>query len=164
MHRNKFLLVLLLWLVIFGVFIFTKEHTLRTGDEVLLRTVPVDPRDMFRGDYVVLRYEISTVTADTSLFHAGQDVYVVLQQAGDYVVAGGAYPKPPTGSQYLKGTVVSSYGNRLTVEYGIESYFVPEGRGRELERQVGKTIDVRVAIDSRGNGVIKEVLVDGVPF
>ena len=33
--------------------------TLTTGETILLRVVPVDPRDLFRGDYVILSYEIS---------------------------------------------------------------------------------------------------------
>ena len=34
---------------------------LRSGQEVRLEVVPVDPRDLFRGDYVVLGYRIGTV-------------------------------------------------------------------------------------------------------
>lgn len=33
------------------VFAGVREVTLRTGTEVVLQTVPVDPRDLFRGDY-----------------------------------------------------------------------------------------------------------------
>lgn len=29
------------------------------GQSVMLQVVPVDPRDMFRGDYVILSYEFS---------------------------------------------------------------------------------------------------------
>ena len=32
-----------------------------TGETVLLRVVPIDPRDIFRGDYVTLTYDISRV-------------------------------------------------------------------------------------------------------
>ena len=32
---------------------------LRDGREVLLKVEPVDPRDLLRGDYVVLTYEIT---------------------------------------------------------------------------------------------------------
>ena len=37
-----------------------------SGEAVLLRVVPVDPRDLFRGDYVTLGYDLSRPTADGS--------------------------------------------------------------------------------------------------
>src|SRR5262245_14089672 len=40
--------------------------TLATGEAILLRAAPVDPRDIFRGDYVTLSYEISQPGWDAS--------------------------------------------------------------------------------------------------
>ena len=34
---------------------------LRHGQEVLLKSLPVDPRDLLRGEYVILNYDISTI-------------------------------------------------------------------------------------------------------
>ncbi len=39
-----------------------REWALHFGPVIFLRTAPVDPRDVMRGDYVRLTYEISTVT------------------------------------------------------------------------------------------------------
>src|SRR3954468_14416646 len=47
-------------LVLCGM-IAIKAIPYQTGDTVLLRVVPVDPRDLLRGDYVILGYEISRV-------------------------------------------------------------------------------------------------------
>jgi uncharacterized membrane-anchored protein len=48
------------------------------------------------------------------------------------------------------------------VTYGIESYFVPEGRGRELERLVrDKRIAAVLAVDANGTAAIKGLAVDG---
>ena len=41
-----------------------REWIVRTGPSVWLCTAPVDPRDPFRGDYVTLGYEISTIPAE----------------------------------------------------------------------------------------------------
>jgi uncharacterized membrane-anchored protein len=52
----------------------------------------------------------------------------------------------------------------LTVRYGIENYFVPEGEGRDLERpKPGEKVSTRVAVDRFGNAGIKAVLVNGQP-
>ena len=52
----------------------------------------------------------------------------------------------------------------LNVTYGIESYFVPEGEGRELEniRNDGK-LTVDVALGKDGTPAIKQLRIDGEP-
>ena len=42
-----------------GYMIESRASILRSGRDVLLKTVPVDPRDLLRGDYVILSYDIS---------------------------------------------------------------------------------------------------------
>lgn len=41
--------------------IASRYAILTSGREIVLETVPVDPRSLFRGDYVTLRYAISPV-------------------------------------------------------------------------------------------------------
>jgi len=155
------------WLVvaaqILGILAFAgwKEMSLRSGQEVVLETVPVDPRDVFRGDYVVLRYRISEVDCSAA---QGAVVYVPLQRTGD-VWGVGRYP--PTSLTYedaaersdvvLRGQVTRSGGATCDVAYGIESYFVPEGTGREIERVWG-VLKVRVSVDGSGNAMIRELI------
>lgn len=84
MNKKKvFISIGVFWIMIIGGFIGFKEFTLRTGQEILLKTVPVDPRDLFRGDYVILRYDISTINTDSlgnkgSEFRENDTIYVVL--------------------------------------------------------------------------------------
>jgi len=149
-----------------GGFIGFKEFTLQTGDELLLKTTPVDPRDLFRGDYVILRYDISAINTD-SLSFKGSDfekenkVYVILNIDDDKIgsLADISKKKPDNGI-FIEGTVKTIYDNILDVEYGIESYFVPEGEGREIERNLGK-IYTKVVVDDFGNAVIKSLVLGG---
>ena len=167
MNKKKiFILLGIFWLVIIGGFIGFKEYTLRTGQEVLLKTTPVDPRDLFRGDYVVLRYDISnidsgTVVAERTDFKSGDRVYVGLGIKEKYAVATNIYSTPPKDGLNIKGTLKDVGSNSFNVEYGIESYFVPEGEGKTIERQLGRSVDVKVSIDKSGNAVIKALLIDG---
>ena len=158
--RLAFAAVLILQIGLLLAVIVPKERTLATGEEIVLQTVPVDPRDLFRGEYVNLRYTISTVQSYVS-FEAGDRVYVGLTQRGDIWDAQSASHSPPDGL-YIKGRVTSAGDRSLDVEYGIESYFVPEGTGYIIEQ--ASDVKVRVAIDSSGNAVIKGLLVDGEPF
>lgn len=54
------LLYLLLGLQVFGLVLLYGYQLSGLGYPVyMLRTMPVDPRDLLRGDYIILGYEIS---------------------------------------------------------------------------------------------------------
>ena len=186
MNQKKiFYLTIVFWLLIFSGFILYKEYTLKTGTEVLLKTEPVDPRDLFRGDYVILNYEISTldldeVPAEDPYFNHNDRIYLAFAMEDGYGVPKKVYRNPPGDELYIKGTVkelIYDWGEdedgiiteephikELRVEYGIESYFVPEGRGIEIESQqwTGEEgVGVKVVVDKYGNAVIKSLLIDG---
>src|SRR3954471_23915367 len=62
--------------------VLQRAAILRSGQEARLEVVPVDPRDLFRGDYVVLGYRIGTVDIPkdvTTPFTRGQQVFVTLR-------------------------------------------------------------------------------------
>jgi uncharacterized membrane-anchored protein len=158
--RLAFAAVVVLQIGLLLAILIPKERTLATGEEVVLQTVPIDPRDLFRGDYVNLSYTISTLEGHLG-FAAGDRVYVGLAQQGDIWDAVSASHSPPDGL-YIKGRVTRAWRTGLDIEYGIESYFVPEGSGHIIER--AGDVKVRVAVDSSGNAVIKGLLVDGEPF
>src|SRR5262249_17994837 len=64
----------------------------------------------------------------------------------------------------VKGRSRFTFPASTWVQYGIESYFVPEGQGRRLEVLArDKRMAARVAVDSRGNAAIKGLVIDGVP-
>ena len=168
-NRSKFLWIGVLWLVMIGGFILTKQFTLLTGTEVLLKTVPVDQRDLFRGDYVILRYAISTIQLNSVQtdtpggapgFGRGQKVFVALKTENGYGIVSGVFSQNPPGGLYLKGIIRDVRPDQIWVEYGIESYFVPEGKGKDIEtRREG--LSVKAAIDRSGNAIIKSLWRDG---
>ncbi len=137
------------------------ELRLRNGREVVLQTTPVDPRDPFRGDYVTLRYEISTIHAGFDRYEVGDTVFVRLLREGAAWSAAGASPELRTGDEpTIRGTVSAVRRDTvLEVVYGIEAYFVPEGRGFEIE--TADDVDVVVAVDGTGRAAIKHLIVDG---
>ena len=52
----RYILAALLLCGLILAMVFQRAAILRDGKEVRLEVVPVDPRDLFRGDYVVLGY------------------------------------------------------------------------------------------------------------
>ena len=171
MSKKSFILIGLFWLALIGGLAGFKEFTLRTGEEFLLRTLPVDPRDLFRGDYVVLNYDISTFDAtaagldqESPALLFGRDVYTALEVRDGYASATGVHLQKP-GWPFIKGRVNSvSSGGEIQVWYGIESYFVPEGKGGLIEERRDEGIDVRVSVDTFGNAAIRSLVIGGEDF
>jgi uncharacterized membrane-anchored protein len=141
------------------------------GREIILPIIPVDPRDLFRGEYVQLSYGISTVPttlAGGASPQRNEVLYVVVEKkAGDEawqaVRATPTFPSDLNPDQVaLKGWVLFASATSETVRYGIESYFVPQGEGRRLEALArNRKLAVLVAVDNAGNAAIKGLIIDG---
>jgi uncharacterized membrane protein/uncharacterized membrane-anchored protein len=163
--RKLFVALGTFWIIIIGGVIVYKETILRHGTEIVLKTVPVDPRDLFRGDSVVLRYDISdldlnVLSPQKTDFNVGDRVFVSLDNNVP-AQATGITTNPIKDALFLRGIVKAIRDNKLSVEYGIESYFVPEHKGKEIETAVGKTVEVKAAVNASGKAVIKALLMDG---
>jgi uncharacterized membrane-anchored protein len=173
---------LLLGLVLLAL-VEQRARILRGGTEIRLRTVPVDPRDLFRGDYVILAYPISTVeAAGQPGFQRGERVYVSLgRDEQGFARATGVsreWPKVSDGVVVIAGRVTANSAcatmadgsfdcsgrrNRLRIAYGLESYFVPQGEGKAIETTDKARIEVVAAVSSSGEAAIKRLLIDGKP-
>jgi uncharacterized membrane-anchored protein len=165
-HREKaalligagFQIVLLVSLIVWRLI------PLVTGDTVLLHVVPVDPRDMFRGDYVILSYEFSRMPPEGiqglgafSRSHSreweGRTVYVTLVPEPDgrhWRAERFSINRPATG-KFLRGTLTQWGG----IEFGIESYFVQEGTGRQYEDAMRlRQLSAKVAVAPDGQAAL----------
>ncbi len=121
--RIKFLLIVCLQvLLLLGIIVY-RQNWIDTGDKVVLKTIPVDPRDMFRGDYVNLTYEISTITVDyqspTPEFLPGQPIYLELAASADGISSATALSKEePAGGRFIRGQVRNEYTeSKWTVQF-----------------------------------------------
>jgi len=180
--QTKFILAIALQVVIIFVIIIFKVSVLSGGTDVLLRIEPVDPRDPLRGDYATFQYsDISNLGPYISggkQIRNGDTVYVVLRQSGKYWTAQNIQKTKPSGNEiYIKGKVASGGvesqsdifsgqrfgGTRIHVVYGIEEYFIPEGKGRGFSFW-NKEAAARVVVDENGNAVLKQIYVDEKPW
>ena len=161
--KTKFLLAVGLQMALLVGLMAYKGITLLTGQSVLLETIPVDPRDLFRGDYVILDYKISRPARwlwQETEYRKGETVYVTLRKNGRFWEAEAvSRARPDDGVLFVRGTVAGTDGDALRVLYGIESYFVPEGTGTELERAAGRGLVVEAAISRNGGTAIRSVRV-----
>ncbi|NCO39316.1 MAG: hypothetical protein COZ06_08615 [Armatimonadetes bacterium CG_4_10_14_3_um_filter_66_18] len=173
-NRLKFAAAVAVQVAVLTWLMTSRQWTLATGQTILLETVPVDPRSLFQGDYVALGYKISTPAAvgaqGTAGLRPNQTVYVALRQRGKFweaVSVSRQRPKAAAEEVVLRGTTDYS-GQRIL--YGIESYYVPEGKGLEIERQTWtwsrapnqpSRVTVEVAVDAAGQAAVRRLLLDG---
>lgn len=147
-----------------------RASILRDGREVLLKVEPVDPRDLLRGDYVRLGYAISTL--DRSLFSdqdaaAGPDGGVMVRLApgedGLWHAVGARPAGAPAavgdaGTVEIAGRIDGDPRGSPTVRviYGIERFYLPEGQGRPIERDLSvRPFRMLVAVGEDGEAQIK---------
>lgn len=238
--RWKFTFFVLLQVALLVGIIAYRPYWVATGEKILLRTAPVDPRDIFRGDYVSFRYDISTLDPDglgvKGSFKSNETVYVILEKNQEGVFNAESVRRGlPTGKRFIQGrvqyeTTASKWevtlkddsenlyelkprwfenikrGNRITfcldergnvlhfykedvdyrpkclgqslsgiverinetksrvlnVEYGIENYFVEEGKGRAIESsRNARELRVEVSLRKDGKGIITGLFLDG---
>lgn len=157
--RKTVLIIIFAWLLIIGVFVFKNEYTVCTGHEVLLETIPVDPRDLFRGDYVILNYAIASDKSYRN-YKNNQIVYVKLKTDDKNVAHIDKVTEyRPHDGLYIRGKIQNSQSKNLfnpqDVEFGIENYFVKEGTGIKLQRDLRNGALVKVAVDKFGKAKVK---------
>jgi uncharacterized membrane-anchored protein len=238
--RWKFILFVVLQVALLLGMIAYRQYWVATGEKILLKTAPVDPRDIFRGDYVNLGYEISILDLGAlgtkESFKPNERVYIILEKNPDGVFSAKSISKElPKGGKFIQGRVQHEmpssrwevvlkddsenlhelkprwFGNvkkgeritfcldergnviqfykedtgyrptcrgqlivgiveeiketksrMLNVVYGIESYFVEEGKGRAIESsRDARELRVEVSLRKDGKGIITGLFVDG---
>lgn len=174
--QTKFILAIALQSVILFAIIIFKLSIISNGTDVLLKIEPVDPRDVFRGDYAVFQYSdvsnLYSYNIANQQIKNGDNVYVILRQRGKYWTVNNVQKIKPTGGEiFIKGKVdrggvgdsISSANSKIHITYGIEQYFIPEGKGQNFSFWNKEAI-ARVAVDENGNAVLKKIYINDKPW
>ncbi len=231
--RIKFFIIIFLQVLILLGIIMYKQHWIKTLEKVFLRVWVVDPRDILRGDYIYLNYDISKIDVNNFKikddFRINEKIYVSIERYDDIYYPVSVSRVEPSGLflkgrikdknekaikynitfqedsgvihnlesrlplevdehmtlcvdkkgilRYLysgenkkgrkdlniiTGTVIDMHRTEfteLTVEYGIEKYFVEERRGRNITSGKGKLV-AEIAIKKSGDALISALYID----
>lgn len=165
----------LLQTALLGWIVGDRALLLANGTEIRLTVVPVDPRDLLRGDYVVLTYDASRLQeaglAGDKGFAVGDTIYVEMAREGETWTPA-ALRRSPTGDAVaIRGKITDSRAGEgdcatpcmvYSVDYGIDRFYVPEGEGKELEQlRRDQRLSVDIAVAANGRAALKRLLVDG---
>ncbi|MBE2913879.1 GDYXXLXY domain-containing protein [Anoxybacillus flavithermus] len=150
------LVVITLQVVFIAYVTFDKERHIRHGEQIKLQLEPIDPRSLIQGDYVRLQYDISTIEG----IDEWGKVQVILRKddtgvhrfVGIYSVNG----KKRNGDMYQEGDVLVNgniYGD--TIIYGIETYFVPEKTGGDIQQRARFAY---VRVSKTGDALLEKIV------
>lgn len=155
--RNGWIVVIVIaQLVTTGAQVVRNESLLANGSTVILKLAPSDPRSMLQGDYVIINYEISDVPDEWRPEDArdGDKVTAVVTPGADGVHV--LKRLLGTDDSLLPGEVaINGKWRWRGIEYGIESFFVEEGTGLDVER-TAQYAEVRVG--QNGNALLVRLL------
>lgn len=154
-----------------------REYIQATGEQIYLRSAPIDPRDPFRGDFVRLRYDINTIhknsyrgIAEFADLSEGTVLYAVLKPGfQDVFTFDYLTDRKPNGKTFIKGRLNRDWSfsplwgeNQINVKYGIEQYFVQQGKGKDMEAKLGEQdtlqipVEMRISLGGDGTAVITD--------
>ena len=161
------LATLLLQLGVLAAEYLNSVYPLWTGREIRLETVPVDPRSLFRGNYVRLNYKISEIELPEAIKAEGlrwnEAVYVKLRKGrNDLHVFDGASLTRPESGLYIRGRLQFPFFNQAEqayrLRYGIEALFAPEEKALALEEHLRDGGVAVIMLANNGKAALKAVV------
>lgn len=167
-----FIVFVVAQLGVLGLMIFDRHQLVTHGTVIRLQSEPIDPRSLLSGDYVILRYaitrfdesELDRLIRGKHALTRAKPVWVALKRndtTGFYEASAiAANREDLLGEEIvLRGYAGRTWGG-LEVRYGLESYFVPQGEGKKIERQLAD-VSVDVAVNDRGDSALVRLFING---
>lgn len=159
----KYFLVFLIPSLVLGVMTIRPMAANAFGQNITIRGSALNRRDVFRGDFMQLDYEINEVTLehlDNEILKyknenrnfeelKGKSLYITLKKEGSYYVVDKVMLKEPKEGIYLKGRYeypiwvenkesMEGKINGIRIEYSIDKYFASskDKNNRDFEKQI----------------------------
>ena len=131
------------------------------GTPITIKTEPIDPRSLFRGNYVRLNYAISSIDANRvqGRFKRGDVGYVLLAEHEGVHEAVGLFKEPPKEGLFIRGRITST-GHQYRLKYGVEAFFMPKEKALAAERSVRDGAKAEVFITDSGKAAINKLILN----
>lgn len=158
-------LVILCQTAVLAMVYINARLPLWTGKEIRLKTRPVDPRSLFRGNYARLQYDISRIPAQDvdsiRIPRPNEPVYIRLSPGPDGIheYRGAGFEKPDSGP-FIRGRIDTRNtrsGKFYRIRYGIEAYFAPKEKALALERHLRTSAVARVFVSDSGRASLEGI-------
>jgi uncharacterized membrane-anchored protein len=136
---------------------------------IILSIILINFAVLSRGASILLRiqYDISNLSYATPVesgLAEGETIYLILRKDYKFWSVRSAQKVRPAGDQiFVKGKVASQGSGSYHIVYGIEQYFIPEGKGSHLWKRSDEAF-AWVAVDDQGNAVLKKIFVNDIAW
>ncbi|MBP7653436.1 GDYXXLXY domain-containing protein [Candidatus Dependentiae bacterium] len=173
---KKVRFVLLIHIIFFIGWAGIEEYRLYKPEIILLKTLPVDPRDLISGHYMTLNYALSNPVnipgfKKEDMTNYSTDVFVYLEPVEKIVVNNvQRFIYLPSSVKYncnfpanvnsdrgvwVKGYYLKNSGN---IVYGIEKYYFSEKRKEKLNKLRSGDFYVEINVDKYGTMRVKDLI------
>ncbi len=178
MHKRKIGLIIASIIQVFILvgMLVSANIPLYFGQEIKLKTNPVEPRSMFRGNYVRLDYPFEQYSIQSGHllksyeFRAGEKIYIslVLGEDGIYNHSDISL-QPPSSGIYLQGrvdkeffTILDRFNQSGVVPIkvaNINAFFAPKEKALALEKELSSNGAIAVLmVSDKGKAILKSVI------
>ena len=156
--------------------IFSAENVLTEGVEFKFKTAPIDPTDPFRGKYVDLSFEATSQRVSNAVdWNYGEAVFVTLgtDENGFAKIQSLSKVEPVDSENYVKASINYVSGDssaHVTIDYPFNRFYMEESKAYDAEQAYRESaldsmqITYALVAVKKGQAVIKEVFVNGVPI
>lgn len=162
-NQYRYLLVVVLCQIVFFVVWYGLEASKIKNPKnktIIVKVLPVDPRDIISGNYFDLRYNFSFIASFKHKFEISKDspnkiIYAVLtKQDQDYFADYLAFemPKVRENQVVLKGTY-----DQVFLRFGIEKYFITE---KFSPPKFEDLIEAEIVVEESGEARIKRLFIN----
>ncbi|WP_410512808.1 GDYXXLXY domain-containing protein [Paenibacillus sp. BR2-3] len=158
LRRNVVLIaiVILVQFGFLGVQAVRSEVLLTTGTTVKLEITPLDPRSLLQGDYIVLNYSISNppepFATELEDYRGQHKVKVVLSRDDRGVYVLNRFYKSGEALSDAEVVINGKLNGWGSIRYGIETFFVPEGTGLDVQ---SKAKFATIRVNAQGDALIE---------
>jgi len=180
MKSRSILLVVFLALCIAQLYfpakvVFDHQTVLDEGTVWKFQCEPVDPNDPFRGKYITLRFNQSSIlTSDSTNYERDESVYLILKEDSiGFAKVNEISRELPLDKEYIKTTIISSYKtrsrgneealNRVRFNLPFNRFYMEESKAlpaeqayRDAQRSDDLTAYALVKV-KKGNAVLENV-------
>ena len=163
MKLNKAVIgICVLWFMLISGFLFAQLLPFMNGSVVFLKVRPRDPLNMFRGKYVYLTYDISSIPY-SKIYKVGSEIYVVLEKDKDgFATYKYSTLSKPENELFIRGKI--QYNNLYNkdktsnVHYGIEHFYVPEKSAKQIEKNRFEGLYAEILLSKDGASRLKRLV------
>lgn len=153
--------------------IYRQEDILSTGKVFKFKTAPVDPYDAFRGKYIYLNYDQTTVSVpNLKKYKSNDEIFVLLKDSAGYALATSISKIQPKSGDYVKAKIgwVDQLNPRklISIEYPFNRFYMNEYKAKPAETAYAEsnrnpnTITYALIAVKEGEAIVKDVLINDI--